>query len=36
LELPAGKVALSVELVQAKRTGPPVFDLFEVKLVPAK
>lgn len=36
LELPAGKVTLSVELVQAKRTGPPVFDLFEVKLLPAK
>lgn len=36
IDLPAGKVTLSVELIQAKRTGPSVFDLYGLKLVPAK
>ena len=34
LKLEAGKVALSVELVDAKRTGPAILDLSGVKLVP--
>jgi alpha-L-fucosidase len=36
IDLPAGKNTLSVELTQAKRTGPSVFDLYGVRLVPAK
>jgi len=34
LVLKAGKVSLSVELVDAKRTGPAVLDLSSLKLVP--
>jgi len=36
IDLSAGKVTLSVELIEAKRTGPSVFDLYGLKLVPAK
>jgi alpha-L-fucosidase len=34
LKLAAGKVMIRVELIDAKRTGPPVLDLFGVKLIP--
>jgi len=36
LKLPAGDVTLSVELPNAERTGPPILDLFELKLSPRK
>ena len=36
LKLPAGEQTISVKLPAAKRTGPPVLDLFGLKLVPAR
>jgi alpha-L-fucosidase len=36
LKLDAGQVTLSVQLVDAKRTGPAIVDLYQVELVPVK
>ncbi len=36
LKLPAGKQSISVKLLDAQRTGPPVLDLFAMSLEPAK
>ncbi len=36
LKLAAGRVTIRVELIDAKRTGPAVLDLFGVRLVPRK
>jgi hypothetical protein len=35
LKLPAGPQPISVKLLDAKRTGPPVLDLFGLRLAPA-
>jgi hypothetical protein len=36
LKVPAGKQSISVKLLDAQRTGPPVLDLFALRLEPAK
>jgi hypothetical protein len=36
LKLDSGQVTLSVQLVDAKRTGPAIVDLYQVELVPVK
>ena len=36
LNVPAGKQSISVKLLDAQRTGPPVLDLFALRLEPAK
>ena len=36
LKLAAGQVTLFVQLLDAKRTGPPILDLFQVELAPVK
>ena len=36
LQLPTGDLVLSVKLLDAKRTGGPVLDLYEVRLIPVK
>lgn len=36
LRIPAGSQSISVKLLDAQRTGPPVFDLFGLRLTPAE
>ncbi len=36
LKLAAGQVTLSIELVDARRTGPAILDLYQLDLVPIK